>query len=182
MDPAELEAMKERIKACEMEVQQAVAVRIPDILEVRQERSAPKRKGLFETTPISGEIFDECDVTNLTNLPTGLDFERPLEDLPFSLENVKGTPEQITAVGECLAAAKDAPATFSLPHLLGFTELCTAALRSADLSLDLAMGIFHATKAMIDGRAVNVNRLGPDYGKLDAETRRELASIQVNGV
>ena len=121
-------------------------------------------------------------MANLTSLPQGLSFERPLEDLPLSLRNVKGTPEQITAVGECLAAAKDAPTTFSLPHLLGFAELCTAALQSTGLSLDLAMGIFHATKAMIDGRAVNVNRLGRDYDKLDAETRRGLASIQVNGV
>ena len=104
LDPAELEAMEESIKMCKREVQQAVAAQIPDILEVQQERSAPKRKGLFETTPIPGELFDECDVTNLTNLPTGINFERPLEDLPLSLGNVKGTPEQIAAVGKCLAA------------------------------------------------------------------------------
>ena len=100
----------------------------------------------------------------------------------MSLKNVEGTPEQIAAVGKCLAAAEDAPSTYSLKHLLVFTELCTTALQSTGLSLDLAMGIFHAIKAMVKGRAINVNRLGSLYNGLDAETRRELAHIQVNGV
>ena len=130
-------------------------------------------KGLFESIAGKPERFDEGGRENLARAPGNT-------ALPLSIARVQGTEAQILAIGNCLDAAEKAPASYSEEHLLGFIARCTEAVELCD-SLEQAVAIYQAEKASLWGRAVNANRLGDRFQRLDPELQRQVGDLQVNG-